>query len=156
MHLGLATKPGYALTECAAIATHGLAEGFITIEDGTEAERQHCSTTETNTDHAGMFENMLFFQFGVTAIILTDDHCKFAAGVTKDGSVIHSLDAFQKEGASGSNSIRKGLLLSDAVRIPRHRRSLRTCWVPEAGTSSTAKVVTTFFEPEERAYNEIG
>src|SRR4249919_2927651 len=54
------------------------------------------------------------------AVILADDDCELAAGITENGGSVHALNALQNERAPGANSIGKGLMLSEAVCVPRH------------------------------------
>src|SRR5262249_28644227 len=95
-------------------------------------------------DDAGMFENMLFVQCSVgVAVILADDHGKFSAGVAQDRRAADSLHSFEQKCAPGARSI-EGLLLCEAVRIPRHIGH------SEAGPRRTSpRAVTSGYDPVE-------
>src|ERR1700739_1788196 len=67
-----------------------------------------------------MLQNRLFIDFVSGPIVLAHHHGKLSARITEDGGSIDTLNAFQKEGTPGTGTIREGLMLSQAICVPRH------------------------------------
>src|SRR6185312_3757704 len=84
----------------------------------------HRALTEANADYTGVFEHMLFIQTVIGSVEFAHDHRKFAAGIAKDGCTVYALNAFHDERAAGAGSVDLILVLSKAIRVPGHKRSL--------------------------------
>src|SRR4029077_16956005 len=123
VHLCFTLKPGHALSESAAVGPHRLAQRIIAVEDGSEAEGQHGSGSEAQAYHPGMFQDRLLFQLAAVALVFADHYGELAVGIAEYRRAVHSLDTIQHEGAPGTCSISEGLLLSEAIRVPRHIHS---------------------------------
>src|SRR5512133_2288411 len=70
-----------------------------------------------------MFQDRLLIELPV-GNVFADDNREFAARVTEDLTAANTTKVFQQERPTGTMCRGEGLLLSDAVRVPRHVRSL--------------------------------
>ena len=139
------------MSESAAIGPNGLAESVVRIKDGSEAERQYRARPETNAYDPGVLENVFLLEFGFAPVVFADDDCKVTTGVAEDRGSIDALNAFQQEGAPGAGSIGEGLVLGNAVSVPRHMRSLRTFEVLDFSAQvSVYSWLTTFLLPRKK------
>jgi hypothetical protein len=84
-----------------------------------------------------MLEHVFLFEVDGGSIKFADDDRKLAAGIAENGSSINALNAVENEGAAGASSVRKAML-SQAIRVPGHKRSLQS-W-------SEAYLLTSVFE----------
>jgi hypothetical protein len=67
-----------------------------------------------------MVDSCLLIKLSCIGIVFAHYHSKFSAGIAEDGGSVHALDVFDYKGASGTGSIREGLVLGKAVCVPRH------------------------------------
>src|SRR6185312_6179261 len=108
---------------------------LIAVKNSAKTERQHRSLPEADTYHPGVLEHMLFIKIISASVEFAHDHRKFAAGIAEDGCAVHSLNAFQDKRAAGAGSVDLILVLSQAIRVPGHKRSLH------AGREATGQLL---------------
>src|SRR6266699_4828977 len=68
-----------------------------------------------------MIENVLLVHSCGCAIKLANDHPELAAGITEHRRVVYALNSVENEWPTRPYSVVEMTLLSQAVRIPRHK-----------------------------------
>src|SRR5450755_330965 len=84
-HLRLAPEPRHTLAERAPVRAYGLADGIFGVENGSKTERKHGCSSKTLADHASMFQNRFFIEFGARTVIFADNYREFPARITHNG-----------------------------------------------------------------------
>src|SRR5215469_8429402 len=131
MHLSFALQAGNALAKRPLVGANGVLQRLITVENRSETERKNRPLAETYANHPRMLQDVFLFQRRGRPLKFADDHGKITTRIAEYRGPVHPLNPIQNEGTAGASSI-CDLVLSEAVRVPGHKRSLqagqrRTC-----------------------------
>ncbi len=97
MHFGFPPQAGNTFQKCLAIGLYRPPQGFLRVEDGTEAEGKNRESPEALADNVSMVNNSLLGE-GLARRVIADDHREFTARAGEYRSAVHASEVLNCKG----------------------------------------------------------